>query len=70
MCDSGDLCCARNTQFEQEFLNLFRAETVSAHNWRDGIGDLCVADYFAEFNMMHVMNYSRNLLAPRRAGAL
>jgi hypothetical protein len=48
MCDSGDLCGARNTQFEQEFLDLFRAETVSAYDWRDRIGDFCVADYLAE----------------------
>jgi len=27
MRDSGDVCGARNTQFEQEFLGLFRAET-------------------------------------------
>jgi hypothetical protein len=47
MFDSGDLCGARNTQFEQEFLDLFRAETVSAYDWRDRIGDFCVADYLA-----------------------
>ena len=58
MCDSGDLCGARNTQFEQEFLDLFRAETVSAYDWRDRIGDFCVADYLAELHMMHVMRYS------------
>jgi hypothetical protein len=40
----GDVCGARNTQFEQEFLDLFRAETVSAYNWGDRIGDFCVAD--------------------------
>jgi hypothetical protein len=30
ICDSGDVCGARNTQFEQEFLGLFLGETVSA----------------------------------------
>ena len=48
--DSGDVCGARNTQFEQEFLGLFLGETVSAYDWRDHIGDFCVADYLAELD--------------------
>jgi len=56
--DSGDVCGARNTQFEQEFLGLFRAETVSAYDWRDHIGDFCVADYLTELNKVHPMGYS------------
>jgi hypothetical protein len=55
MRDLGDVCGARNTQFEQEFLGLFRVETVSAYDWRDRIGDFCVADYLAELDMVHVM---------------
>ena len=55
--DSGDVCGARNTQFEQEFLGLFRAETVSAHDGRDRIGDFCVAYYLTELDTMHVMRY-------------
>ena len=58
MRDLGDVCGARNTQFEQEFLGLFRAETVSAYDWRDRIGDFCVADYLAELDKVHVMRYS------------
>jgi hypothetical protein len=58
MRDSGDVCGARNTQFEQEFLGLFLGETVSAYNWRDRIGDFCVADYLAELDTVHVMRYS------------
>jgi len=58
MRDLGDVCGARNTQFEQEFFGVFRAETVSAYNWRDRIGDFCVADYLAELDMVHVMRYS------------
>jgi hypothetical protein len=58
MRDLGDVCGARNTQFEQEFLDLFRAETVSAYDWRDRIGDFCVADYLEEFDAVHVMGYS------------
>jgi hypothetical protein len=58
MRDSGDVCRARNTQFEQEFLGLFRGETVSAYDWRDRIGDFCVADYLAELDMVHVIRYS------------
>ncbi len=58
MRDLGDVCGARNTQFDQEFLGLFRAETVSAYDWRDRIGDFCVADYLAELDTMHVMRYS------------
>jgi hypothetical protein len=58
MCDSGNVCGARNTQFQQEFLGLFRAETVSAYDWRDRIGDFCVADYLEEFDTVHVMRYS------------
>src|ERR1051326_3661588 len=56
--DSGDVCGARNTQFEQEFLGLFRAETVFAYDWRDRIGDFCVADYLAELNKVHLVRYS------------
>jgi hypothetical protein len=58
MRDLGDVCGARNTQFEQEFLDLFRAETVSAYDGRDRIGDFCVADYLAELDTVHVMRYS------------
>jgi hypothetical protein len=47
MRDLGDVCGARNTQFEQEFFALFLGETVSAYNWSDRIGDFCVADYLA-----------------------
>jgi hypothetical protein len=54
----GDVCGAGNTQFEQEFLGLFRVETVSAYDWRDRIGDFCVADYVEELDTMHVMRYS------------
>ena len=56
MRDSGDVCGARNTQFEQEFFGLFRAEKVSAYDWRDRVGDFCVADYLAERDTVHVMN--------------
>jgi hypothetical protein len=56
--DSGDVCGARNTQFEQEFLGLFLGETVSAYDWRDRIGDFCVAEYLAELDTVHVMRYS------------
>jgi len=41
MRDLGDVCGTRNTQFEQEFLDLFRAETLSAYDERDRIGDFC-----------------------------
>ena len=58
MRDLGVVCGARNTQFEQEFLGLFRAETVSAYDRRDRIGDFCVADYLAELDTVHVMRYS------------
>jgi hypothetical protein len=70
MRDSGDVCRARNTQFEQEFLGLFRRETVSAYDWRDRIGDFCVADYLAELDMVHVMRYSTRFgLHLRRKGS-
>ena len=65
MRDLGDVSGARNAQFEQEFLGLFRAETVSAYDWRDRIGGFCVADYLAELDIVHVMRYSTRLsLAP------
>src|SRR4029450_6385249 len=54
MRDSGDVCGARNTQFDQEFLGLFRREMVSAYDWRDRIGDFCVADYLVEHYTVHV----------------
>ena len=56
--DSGDVCGARNTQFEQEFLGLFLGETMSAYDWRDRVGDFCVADYLAEHYTVHVVRYS------------
>jgi hypothetical protein len=59
MRDLGDVCGARNTQFEQEFFGLFLGETVSAYDWRDRMGDFCVADYLAELDMVHVMRYCR-----------
>lgn len=55
MRDLGDARRARNTQFDQEFFGLFLGETVSSYNWGNRIGDLCVADYLAELDMMHVM---------------
>jgi hypothetical protein len=58
MRDSGDVCGARNTQFDQESLGLFLGKTVSAYNWRDHIGDFCVAEYLAELDIVHVMRYS------------
>ena len=58
MRDPGDVCGARNTQFEQEFFGLFGAETVSAYDWTDRIGDFCVAEYVAELDMVHVVKYS------------
>ena len=63
MRDLGDVCGARNTQFEQEFLGLFLGETVSAYNWRDRIGDFCVADYLVEHSTVHVVitGRARNL---------
>jgi hypothetical protein len=101
MRDLGDVCGARNTQFEQEFLGLFRGEMVFAYDWRDRVRDFCVADYLAEHYTVHVVrystlipsndnqgerrlsasatesvakqlrgDYSRNLLAARRTGAL
>jgi hypothetical protein len=59
--DSGDVCGARNTQFEQEFLGLFLGETVSAYDRRDRIGNFCVADYLAELNTVHLVRYSTRL---------
>jgi hypothetical protein len=34
---------------------------VSAYDWRDRIGDFCVADYLAEHDMVHVVRYSTRL---------
>ena len=58
MRDSGDVCGARDTQLEQEFFGLFRGETMSAYDWRDRIGDFCVADYLSNLETVHVMRYS------------
>jgi hypothetical protein len=58
MRDSGDVCGARNTQFEQEFLGLFLGEAVSSYKRRDRIGDFCVAGYLAEHYTVHVVRYS------------
>ncbi len=70
MRDSGDVCGARNTQFDQEFFGLFLGETVSAYNWRDRIGDFCVADYLAELDTVHVMRYSTRFSLPLRRTSL
>jgi hypothetical protein len=45
-------------QFEQGFLRLSLGETMSAHDWRDGIGDFCVANYLSELNPVHLVKYS------------
>src|SRR6266516_5513047 len=58
MRDSGEVCGARNTQFDQEFFGLFLCETVSAYDWRDRIGDFCVANYLAELDKVHPVRYS------------
>jgi len=55
MRDVGDVCGPRNTQFEQEFLGRFLGETVSAYDWRDRVGDFCVADYLVEHYTVHVV---------------
>jgi hypothetical protein len=56
MRDSGDVCGARNTQCEQEFLRLFLGETMAAYRWRDRIGDFCVADYLSKLDTVHSQN--------------
>jgi hypothetical protein len=70
--DSGDVCGARNTQFDQEFFGLFLGETMFAYDWRDRIGDFCVADYLAELDTVHVTRYSTrfSLTCAARAHAL
>jgi hypothetical protein len=66
----GDVCGARNAQFDQEFFGLFLGETVSAYNWRDRIGDFCVAEYLEELDTVHVMRYSTRFgLHLRRKGS-
>jgi len=45
-------------QFEQGLLRLSLCQTMSAHDWRDGIGDFCVANYLAELNKVHLISYS------------
>ena len=66
----GDVCGARNAQFEQEFFGLFLGETVSAYDWRDHVGDFCVADYLEELDTVHVMRYSTRFgLHLRRKGS-
>jgi hypothetical protein len=37
---------------------------VSAYDWRDRIGDFCVADYLAERDKVHLVRYSTR---PERA---
>ena len=59
MRDSGDVCGARNTQFEQEFFGVFLGETVSTYNGRDRIGDFRIADYLAELDTVHRVRYSK-----------
>ena len=56
--DSGDICSAGNTQFEQAFLGLFLGQAISAHDCRDGIGDFCVADYLAECDEVDLILYT------------
>ena len=60
--DSGDICRARNMQFEQGFRSLILGEAMSADDCRDGIGDLCVADYLAQFDEVHLLGYSTPVL--------
>jgi hypothetical protein len=60
--DSGDICCARNMQLKQRCRGLLLGEAMSAHDSGDGIGDLRVADYLAEFDEVHVMAYPTPVL--------
>jgi hypothetical protein len=53
--NSGNICSARNTKVAQGLLSASLGETMCAHDWRDGIGDLRVADYLAEFNEVHLL---------------
>ena len=41
-------------QFEQGFRSLVLGEAMFADDCRDGIGDLCVADYLAQFDEVHL----------------
>jgi len=49
-------------QFEQGFFSLSLCQTMSAHDWGDGIGDFCVANYLAELNPVHLVKYSTPVL--------
>jgi hypothetical protein len=44
-------------QFEQGFLGLSLGQTMSAQDWKDGIGDFCVANYLAELNPVHLVRH-------------
>ena len=44
-------------QFKQGCFRLSLGKTMSAHDWRDRIGDLCVADYLAELNKVHLVRH-------------
>ena len=62
--DPGNVCAARNAQFEQGFFDLSFGETMSAHHSEDDVGDFCVADYLVEQNVVHLsdtLHQSRDL---------
>ena len=62
MRDSGDVCGARNMQFEQEFFGLFLGETVSAYDWRDRIGDFCESELVPNLHNQHLSLFVRQAL--------
>ena len=43
-------------QLEQGLLRLFLSEMMPVHDWEDGIGHFGVAEYLAEFSLMHLVN--------------
>lgn len=51
-----------NMQFEQGLFGLSLGQTMSAHDRRDGMCDLCVANYLAEFNPVHLGKCSTAVL--------
>jgi hypothetical protein len=42
----------------KNFLVSSLGETVSAYDWRDRIGDFCIAEYLAGLDTVHVVRYS------------
>jgi hypothetical protein len=53
-------------QFEQGLLRFFHSEMMSLHDWPNGVSHFGIANYLAEVNSVHLVQYSTPVLESGR----